>query len=439
MKTGQRFDVFVAFLSSARFVTVLTTATIGAAALSFPITQTIGWAGLFGILGALLALWATVLIMKRGEIEWSGLLPISLLAFLAWAAASVFWSGYQWATLGSLAYLFAFSVLAVSVALLRDTIQIVRAFGDVLRLTLLVSIVLEILSGLLIDAPIRFLGITGDLDHFGPIQGIVGSRNQLGMIAIVALITFATEWRTRSVTRGTGAASISLAALCLLLSQSPVAIGATIVVGTATVALYGLRRVIPEHRRFWQFGLLGTSILVLILAWVFRSQIIGFLDATKELDYRLNLWRRIMSLISAHSIEGWGWIGSWRGELVPFVGFQQLPGGAPDSAANAFFDVTLQLGIAGLVAFLVLVSLAFVRSWLLAVARRSVVFAWPALVLLAMITTSLAESSILVSFGWLTLVVCIVKASRELSWRQAFATEPGLPDLPHERPARTHG
>ena len=432
MKTGQRFDVFIAFLSSARFVTVLTTATIGTAALSFPITQTIGWAGLFGILGTLLALWATILIVKRGEIEWSGLLPVSLLVFLGWAAASVFWSGYQWATLGSLAYLFAFSVLAVSVALLRDTIQIVRAFGDVLRLTLLVSIIMEIFSGLLIDMPIHFLSITGELDRFGPIQGIVGSRNQLGMMAIVALVTFETELRTRSVRRGTSVASISLAALCLLLSQSPVAIGATAVVGTASLALWALRRVKPERRRFWQFGLLGTSLIVLVLAWVFRSQIIGILDATKDLAYRLNLWRRIMGLISAHTIEGWGWIGAWRGELVPFVGFQQFPGGAPDSAANAFFDVALQLGLAGLIAFLILVALAFVRSWLLAVAKRSVVFAWPALVLLAMITTSLAESSILVSFGWLTLVVCTVKASRELSWRQAFATAPGRPDLPHE-------
>lgn len=435
MKTGQRFDVFVAFLSSARFVTVLTTATVGAAALSYPITQIIGWAGLFGILGALLTPWAVILIVRRGEIEWSGILPISLLVFFGWALASVFWSGYQWATLGGLAYLFAFSFLAVSVALLRDTIQIVRAFGDVLRLTIAVSLIVEIFSGLLIDAPLRFLDITGDLDRLGPIQGIVGSRNQLGMIALVALVTFWTEWATRSVRRGTGIASILMAAITLLLSQSPVAIGATAVVGAAALALYGLRKVAPEYRRFWQFGLLGSSVIILVLAWVFRSPIIGILDATKDLDYRLNLWRRIMSLVSGHSIEGWGWIGAWRSDLVPFVAFQKLPGGAPDSAANAYFDVLLQLGAAGLALFLVLVSLAFVRSWLLAVARRSVVFAWPALILLALITTSLAESAILVSFGWLTLVVCTVKASRELSWRQAFATEPGRPELPSEHPA----
>jgi hypothetical protein len=436
VRTGQRFDVAVAFLSSARFVTVLGVATVGAAVFAFALRQTIGWAGLFGVLGALVVLWGAILVVKRGEIEWSGLLPISLLIFVGWAVASVFWSSYQWATLGSLAYLGAFTMLAVSFALLRDTIQIVRAFGDVLRFALVLSIVLEIVSGLLLDAPIRFLGIAGDLDVLGPIQGIAGSRNQLGILAIVALVTFATEWRTRSISRGVGAGSIVLAALCLLFSQSPVALGAAVVVALATAALYGLRRVAPERRRFWQWALLASAAVVVVLAWVFRSRIIELLDGTRELDYRLNLWRRIMDLIPGHSLQGWGWIGSWRLELVPFVGFRQFPGGAPGSAANAYFDVWLQLGLVGLAAFLILVVLAFVRSWLLAVMRRSVVFAWPALVLLALAVTASAESSVLLEFGWLTLVVCTVKASRELSWRQAFTSTPGQPLLPHEPRAR---
>ena len=105
MKTGQRFDVIIAFLCSARFLTVLTTATIGAAALSFALQQTMGWAGLLGVLGTMLVLWLIIILAKRGEIEWNGLLPISLMAFIALAGASIFWSNYQWATLGSLAYL----------------------------------------------------------------------------------------------------------------------------------------------------------------------------------------------------------------------------------------------------------------------------------------------------------------------------------------------
>jgi len=67
-----------------------------------------------------------------------------------------------------------------------------------------------------------------------------------------------------------------------------------------------------------------------------------------------------------------------------------------------------------------MVGLAFSRSWLLAGARRSVVFAWPAAALVALIIVSLAESSILSDFGWMTFVICCTKASQELSWRNAL-------------------
>ena len=40
--------------------------------------------------------------------------------------------------------------------------------------------------------------------------------------------------------------------------------------------------------------------------------------------------------------------------------------------------------------------------------------------LVVLIIGALADSFILVEFSWLALVVCSVKASRELSWRRAF-------------------
>ncbi len=70
-----------------------------------------------------------VLIARRDEIDWGGIPPISLLAFLGWATVSVIWSQYQWVTIGGLAYLFGFTFLGLFIAFTRDTIQIVRADG----------------------------------------------------------------------------------------------------------------------------------------------------------------------------------------------------------------------------------------------------------------------------------------------------------------------
>ena len=209
--------------------------------------------------------------------------------------------------------------------------------------------------------------------------------------------------------------------MCLYLAQSPVAYGVFLLVAVAAAVLYGFRRASPKRRRYWQFAVLGGAIVVALLAWWFRSAIITFLGATTELTYRLDVWYRAWSLISLHPLEGWGWIGGWRTDLPPFSLFADVSARVETSASGAYVDVWLQLGLVGLVIFLILLGLAFTRSWLLASRRRSEVYAWPALVLLALVANALAESSILGEFAWLTFVVCALKAANQLSWRQAFA------------------
>lgn len=411
-----------AFFGSPRFASALTTVSIGMSVMAFALQRTIGWAGLLAILVTLVALAAVSFVARREIIQWQGILPISLLVFLGWVTLSVLWSEYQWSTVGGIAYLGAYTVLGLYIALTRDTIQIVRAFGDVLRVILATSLVLEILAGVLIDTPIRFLSIDGNLDVLGPIQGIMGSRNQLGVLAVIAAITFGTEFRTKSVQRGVGIGSLVLAGVCILLSRSPIITGVLLVVAAAAAALYGLRRVPQERRTFWQLSLLGAVVVAGIVAWLTRGRIVEALNAGGELNYRLNLWNRIWDQVALNPLEGWGWVGPWRPEVQPFPLFANPDGHVPNGALNAYLDVWFQLGLVGIVLFVGLVGLAFVRSWLLAGRRRSFVFAWPALVLVALVTTSLAESLILTQYGWLTFVVCCVKAAGELSWRRAFQT-----------------
>jgi O-antigen ligase len=416
------------FLAAPRFVTAVTTATVGVAVFAFALRQTVGWAGLIAIIATLVLLAGASIAARWDTIEWRGLLPISLTVFVGWAGLSILWSQYRWATAGGLAYLACFTIFGIYVALLRDTIQIVRAFGDVLRFALAVSIVIEIISGLLIDSPIRFLQVLGKLDQLGPIQGITGARNQLGFLAVVALITFGTEFSTHLISRGMSAGSIVLAGIVLLLTRSPLAFGTLLLVCVAGAALFLLRRVKPDRQRFWQIAFLLITVIASALAWAFRSSIVSIFNAGGDLTYRLDLWREAWNLISFKTLQGWGWVGTWRDDIAPFQLFSGLSARDETSASNAFLDVWLQLGLVGLAIFVGLVGLALVRSWLFASRQRSVVFAWPALVVVALVVTALGESSFLVEFGWLTFVACCVKAAGELSWRAAFAT-PLVPDL----------
>jgi O-antigen ligase len=419
-----------AFFGAPRFAHALATVSVAVSILATAVESTIGWPGLIGIVSALVLLAGASLYARRDYIEWQGLLPISLLVFLGWATISIFWSQYQWASLGGIAYLLAFSALGLYIALVRDTIQIVRAFGDVLRFVLVASLVVEIVSGLLIDSPIRFLGVQGLLATGGPIQGLLGTRNQLGVVALIATVTFGTELRTRSIRPQLAIGSLVLAAVTMFFSRSPLIGGVLVVLAFAILALYLLRRVPPARRTAAQLVLLGLVIVVAVLTWGARGRIIALSNAGGELDYRITLWRQLGVLIGFNPLEGWGWVGYWRSEIPPFPAFA-ISERVPVSGLNAYLDVWFQLGLVGAVVFVGLVGLTFVRSWLLAGQRRSVVFAWPALALVVLLSSALFESSLLVEYGWLTFVVCCVKAARELSWRRAF-TVPPLPDLQRE-------
>ncbi|MEO6826802.1 MAG: O-antigen ligase family protein [Microbacteriaceae bacterium] len=419
-----------AFFGSAPFARALSLTAVGTAFCAHAIRSTVGWPGLIGALATLVVLAAVSFIAHRGSIEWQGLLPISLLAFVSWSAISLIWSNNPSWTLVGVGYQIVLAFLAVYVALVRDTIQVVRLIGDVLRVLLGVSLGLEVLSGLLIDMPIAFLGIQGNLAYGGPIQGLFGTRNQLGFVALIGFVTFLVEWRTRSVRRGTGAFSIALATLCLLLSGSPTVAVALVVVGVATLALFGLRAVAPHARRGWQVVLVILTLISLVIAFVIRTRIIDFLNGRSEFQARYTLWIQIWQLIPVNPLQGWGWVGRWPADLAPYSWINFAIDAHQRNALNAFLDVTLQLGLIGLLAFIGLLALALGRSWLLAANKHSVIYIWSPLILLALIVTSAFESTVLVEGGWMLLVICSIKAAQGMSWRLRL-TAPVPPGLPH--------
>jgi O-antigen ligase len=417
------------FAGSARFAQALTLLAVGFAFGTHALRSLIGWPGLLAALAGLLALCAVSLVARWRAVEWYGILPITILVFVGWCAASVLWSEAPGLSAARVLYLIAFAFLGVYVALMRDTIQIVRAFGDVMRLLLGVSLALEVLSGVLLDLPIEFLGIEGDIAAFGPIQGIFGTRNLLGFVALIALLTFVVEWRTRILTRGRAIASIVLASVCLLLSGSPTTVAALVASLVALAALFGLRHAEAATRWRWQLALLASAVVVVALGFIFRVRIIELLDARGEFDVRLDVWRELSRYLNQNPLQGWGWVGIWP-DVPPYTWVDFATGREHASALSAYIDVYFQVGVIGALTFVALVGVALVRAWLLASTRRSVVYVWPALMLVVIAVTSFAESFALVEGGWMLLVVCAVKAARDMSWRDALAA--GRPPAPAE-------
>lgn len=416
-------------LASPKFAASLTLVILATAFGTHLLRSVMGWPGLIGVLGGLVVLAVLSLLARRPIVEWHGLLPISIIVFVAWCALSGVWSGYVSETIIGVSYQVTVGFLAIYVALVRDTFQVVRATGDVLRVLLGLSIVLEVLSGLLLDLPIAFLGVVGDIDRLGPIQGIFGSRNVFGLLALIAAVTFYVELRARSIPRALGIGSMWLAGICLVLTRSPVIIVVATCVIVAALALYRLRRTPVDGRWMLQLGLVATALVAAGAAWLGRTSIISTLNAGSEFEFRYTLWTEMWRLVELHPLEGWGWAGFWPHDVTPYGWIEFTTGRLHATGLNAYLDVYFQVGLIGFLAFLALVLLAFVRSWLLASNKRSLVYVWAPLILVTLLVTSAAESTILFEFGWLLLVICSVKAAQGLSWRSALPHKPH-PDAP---------
>lgn len=421
-------------LSSAPFAQAFTICAIAATFMIPLLRNLMGWPGVVGVLCTLVVLAVIVLIGRHEYIEWRGWWPLSVFAFIIWCAMSVVWSDYSIYSLVGVGYQVLVAILAMTIALSRDMIQIVRATGGVLRWLLSISLGLEMLSGIFLDLPIPFLSIEGNIAVGGPIQGIFVTRNLLGLVTVIALITFVIEWRTRSVDKPVAFFSIGLAALCLLLTQSPVNQLLILFVLVATLALIWLRTSPPERRRLIQGFLLTASLLTIVGIYVLRFRLIDWLNAGSEFGVRYRLWRAAWDIVKTNFLEGWGWLGAWRSEVFPYMYINIVVDRQHASALNAYLDVYLQVGLVGIFLFLMLCMYAFLRSWNLASNRRSVVYAWPALVLVALLIGSAAESTILSGAGWLLLVICAAKASQTMSWRNKIGQRPSGPTTPLQHP-----
>lgn len=410
----------VHLLRSAPLASALTLVSCGSVVFGPALRSSIGWPGYIAVLAGIAVIAGAALLARHRDLEWHGVLPFSLLLFIGWCSATLLWSEYQWATLTGALYQLVVAFLAAFAALTRDLIQIMRAFGDTFRVFLVLSLALEVLSGLLIDLPIPFLRIEGNLAAGGPIQGLAGSRNLMGILALFAVLTFAVELATRSVPRGLAKFSLALGVVTLLLTRSPVSLAVAVAVAVAAGALLGIRRTPPDRRNAVQFLTLASAGVAVLVSYLFRGRIVDLVGANEELAVRYRLWNDVSFLTDLNFLEGWGWVGTWRPDLLPFLAVRTANGLRPTSALNAFVDVWLQTGLVGLALFALLLGLAIVRAWLVAGTRRNVAHVWSALVLVTLALTATAESAVLVETAWFLLVVCSVKAAQELSWRRGL-------------------
>ena len=421
-------------LRSAAFARAYTLAALTLGFLAGAIQRVNGIVTATTIIAGLAAIGIGILVARRDELSFIGFAPTSLLAFLAWSIVSLAWAldGAGARTLAAWLALLGWAAIAVTIAHVRDTLQIARAMGDVLRWLLAASLAIEVWSGIIFDEPLEALGVKGLIAYGGPVQGLFGSRNVLGFVAMLALITFVIEWRARAVARRVAVYSIILAGVLVVLSGSPTALVTIVLVIVAELALSYARRTPPARRRGVDAVIGGATLIGIALALVMHRQVAQFFASRSGFGTRTVLWQETIEWIGRRPVTGWSLFGTWHDEPFP-TNVINLTLSSPNySGLNAYLDVLLQLGWVGLLLFAMIGGVALVRAWLAAADRRSVVHAWLPLMLVALLVTSVFESYTLTGIGWMLLAMCAVRAGRERSWR--LSIDPTAPVPPPARP-----
>lgn len=397
--------------------------------------NTIGWWGFLAVAVALVVGSIVLLVRIRPPLRWRRL-PFTLVIFLALATLSIAWSDYPGASaLGVLAQ-WCTTVAALFLALCLEWPELLRTLGSAFRWILGLSLVFEFIVAAFVRHPVlpfwtdygdqkvpqAFYWSRGLLFHGGQIQGIQGNNNLLSMIALLALVTFAIQLADRTVRRGAGITWIVIAVATLALTRS-----ATVIVAgafTVIVLLFALwtRRVSPARRRPVYLTMLAAIVVGAGLIWLLSGQLLKLLGKSDDLTGRLDIWHSVTALALQRPVLGWGWVSYWAPWVEPFKTLAVRKGVTYLQAHNAWLDVWLQLGVIGLIVFILLVAGTLKRSWFLAVDRPRAGLAddapftaldlLPLLLIATLIAQSAAESRMLVEAGWMLLVVIAVKTKR---------------------------
>lgn len=259
------------------------------------------------------------------------------------------------------------------------------------------------------SVPISYFWSEDRLLQGGPIQGIVGNRNPLAFIALLALICVVVRWRDRQISRSHLVVWSSLSVLTLILTRSATVTVAAVICAVLAVVLWWLRHVPRDQRYQAILRTAGACLLLGLVALLFRHDLAMLLNRSPDMSGRAIIWERVIDLWQQHSILGWGWVMYWQPWLPVFQTLVVRPDGTPTmSAHNAYLEALFQTGIVGFALIVTVVLLLLVRTGRLALlyldSAPSVLL--PLLVSTALAIQALTESRLLSEGNW--MVACAI-------------------------------
>lgn len=424
------------------YLTLFASAVFFIAFAGIGIRNLFGWTA-YGVIVGLVVIASAVFYFKQPErpkikeIK----LPFFLVSFVAFCLLTVIWSNYPLETLLASVIQIATGLTGLMLLSLLKWEKLIRSLHTSLQVILAGSILFEVYVALFIrqpflppslkiqpgeDIPGMYYWSGANIFTGGPIAGLAGNRNLLGFVALLAIIIAATLLSSYSIKKWNAAITIILGIAVHFLTMS-----ATITLGLAGVGgLYALIMLMRAIRKEWRkpayYALGVVSLLGMATFITYSATIFSLVGREADLTNRAGIWRKVIALAQERP-EGWGWISHWAPWVEPYKNLVVIDGNVQLHAHNAFFDILLQVGVAGAIIALAVAIIAAKQSWHLAVtsdpeivsSRKSLLNTLPLLLLAALLIQSITESRLLIEGNWmLFVIVCAYANIRVSTWKK---------------------
>jgi O-antigen ligase len=229
---------------------------------------------------------------------------------------------------------------------------------EILRMSAMVMLVGTALNLLFIFAIPRYGKVIDPVDAANSgWKGICSNKNSLGQFAASAALILWMARRTFKRHRLVYTVGAILNVFVVLGADAKTSLVALIGTGALMIVFRAFR----AQRQLFPvvlIGMLGSSVVVLLLVLQNRNTLASGLGRSGDLTGRTDLWADLVPAWRKHRIQGYGWGGFWNGDNSPAGLIWQKHKWNPPDAHNLLLQLALDLGVVGV--FLYFVS--FLRA-----------------------------------------------------------------------------
>lgn len=260
----------------------------------------------------------------------------------------------------------------------RQILLLAAALGAVAVASLLVAVLLP------------SYGISDVAMRDGDWKGIFDTKNELAKQMTLAAVVFTFLPRRLRYVRWLG---ILLSAGLVVASGSRAGWVICFLLVTCSLALQGIQRKSLMVPTTLLFGLAGLCLVY--WAGVNMDAISAAFDRDATLTGRDDLWTVVISLISRSPLVGYGFNAVWSSNSSIEAYIHRQVGWEPPHAHNGLLDLGLDLGLLGILVFLVGFVAFSIQAARNLKRERTSEECWPILYLLFLFSYNLTESSLL--------------------------------------------